>query len=59
MKINNLFGKKNKKNNSEVYVIAEIGHNHKGSLEIAKKLFLEAKNAGASAVKLQKRNNKL
>lgn len=58
MKINNLFGKKNKKTNSEVYVIAEIGHNHKGSLELAKKLFLEAKNAGASAVKLQKRNNK-
>ncbi len=42
----------------EFYFIAEIGHNHQGSLEKAKKLFLEAKNAGAHAVKLQKRNNK-
>ena len=40
------------------FVIAEIGHNHKGSVEIAKKLFLSAKKCGASAVKLQKRSNK-
>lgn len=40
------------------YVIAEIGHNHQGSLAKAKELFLEAKKAGADAVKLQKRNNK-
>ena len=57
MNLKNLFNNKNKKSNSKVYIIAEIGHNHKGSLEFAKQLFLEAKNAGANAVKLQKRNN--
>ena len=43
---------------SDCYVIAEIGHNHGGSVETAKQLFLEARNAGAHAVKLQKRNNR-
>lgn len=43
---------------SHCYVIAEIGHNHQGSLEQAKKLFWEAKQAGAHAVKLQKRDNR-
>lgn len=52
----NLFEKKLVKDQS--FVIAEVGHNHKGSVEIAKQLFLSAKNCGASAVKLQKRNNK-
>ncbi len=40
------------------FVIAEIGHNHQGSVELAKKMIMEANNCGASAVKLQKRNNK-
>lgn len=40
------------------YVIAEIGHNHKGDLKIACKMFELAKQAGADAVKLQKRFNK-
>ena len=40
------------------YVIAEIGHNHQGSIDKCKELFIKAKNAGANAVKLQKRNNK-
>lgn len=40
------------------YVIAEIGHNHQGSLDKAKELFREAKLAGAHAVKLQKRDNR-
>jgi N-acetylneuraminate synthase/sialic acid synthase len=40
------------------YVIAEIGHNHQGSLEKAKELFREAQLAGAQAVKLQKRDNR-
>ena len=40
------------------YIIAEIGHNHQGDLNIAFEMFKEAKHAGASAVKLQKRNNK-
>ena len=34
------------------YVIAEIGHNHQGSLEKARELFREARLAGAHAVKL-------
>lgn len=39
-------------------VIAEIGCNHKGDLEIAKKLIDEAVLAGAHVAKFQKRNNK-
>ncbi len=38
-----------------VYVIAEIGINHNGSLEIAKKLIDGAVFAGCNAVKFQKR----
>jgi N-acetylneuraminate synthase len=37
------------------YIIAEIGINHNGSLDIAKKLIDEAVNAKADAVKFQKR----
>ena len=37
------------------YVIAEIGINHNGSLEIAKQLIDEAYTAGCDAVKFQKR----
>ena len=40
---------------SPCYIIAEIGINHNGSLEIAKKLIDEAVTAKASAVKFQKR----
>jgi len=40
---------------SPVYVIAEIGLNHNGDMELAKKLILEAKRCGADAVKFQKR----
>ena len=43
---------------SDCYVIAEIGHNHQGDVEIAKKLIDVAWNCGADAVKLQTRNNK-
>jgi N-acetylneuraminate synthase/sialic acid synthase len=39
-------------------VIAEVGHNHQGSVEQAKALFKAAQEAGASAVKLQKRDNR-
>lgn len=40
------------------YVIAEIGHNHQGKLETAKEMFRIAKECGANAVKLQKRDNR-
>jgi N-acetylneuraminate synthase/sialic acid synthase len=40
------------------FVIAEIGHNHQGSLEKAKELFRTARDAGVDAVKLQKRDNR-
>lgn len=43
---------------SECYVIAEIGNNHQGDLEKAKLLFKRAKECGADAVKLQKRDNR-
>jgi sialic acid synthase len=42
---------------TDAWVIAEIGHNHQGSLENAKELFAEAARCGANAVKLQKRDN--
>src|SRR5947207_716350 len=44
---------------SECYVIAEIGHNHQGSLDKAKSLFRQAKECGVHAVKLQKRDNRV
>jgi N-acetylneuraminate synthase len=37
------------------YIIAEIGINHNGSLDLAKRLIDAAKDAGANAVKFQKR----
>jgi len=43
---------------SDCYVIAEVGHNHGGSVETCKELFDEAKGCGAHAVKLQKRDNR-
>jgi len=43
---------------SDCYVIAEIGHNHQGSVEQAKALFDRAKECGAHAVKTQKRDNR-
>ena len=42
-----------------VYIIAEIGINHNGSLDIAKKLIDEAVVAGCDAVKFQKRTPEL
>ncbi len=40
---------------SKCFVISEIGINHNGSLDIAKKMITVSKDAGADAVKFQKR----
>jgi sialic acid synthase len=42
----------------DCYVIAELGHNHQGSVENARELILAAKDCGVDAVKLQKRDNR-
>lgn len=39
------------------YVIAEIGHNHGGSVKTCRRMFDAAIESGADAVKLQKRHN--
>ena len=41
------------------YVVAEIGINHNGSMEITKKMIDAAKHAGVDAVKFQKRTPEL
>ncbi len=43
---------------SPCFIIAEIGHNHQGDLETAKKMIKTAAECGAHAVKFQKRSNK-
>ncbi len=45
--------------NAPAYIIAEIGINHNGSLDIAKHLIREAHEAGCNAVKFQKRTPEL
>src|SRR5436190_12137411 len=49
------FGKKLVGDGHPAYVIAEIGINHNGDLEIAKKMIDAAVHAGVDAVKFQKR----
>jgi sialic acid synthase len=41
------------------YLIAEVGHNHQGKLEVAIELIRTAAANGANAVKFQKRDNKI
>ncbi len=53
MKLNEIFKNKNLEKRYKVYFIAEIGVNHEGSINLAKKLIKEAKFAGADAVKFQ------
>ena len=43
-------------NTNRTFIIAEIGINHQGDINIAKKLIDVAKEAGCDAVKFQKRN---
>ena len=43
----------NIKNFSKPYIIAELGSNHNGDMELARKLITEAKEAGADCVKFQ------
>ena len=38
---------------SRCFIVAEIGINHNGSLELAKKMIIAAKKSGADAVKFQ------
>ena len=47
---------KNLNEKSPAFIIAEIGINHQGSVDIAKKLILKARECGADAVKFQKRS---
>ena len=49
------FGKKLVGDGYPAYIIAEIGINHNGNLETAKKMIDAAVHAGADAVKFQKR----
>lgn len=49
------FGKKTVGDGHPAYIIAEIGINHNGDLDIAKKMIEAAVHAGADAVKFQKR----
>lgn len=46
----------NRFNIDNIYIVAEIGQNHNGDMEIAKALIDEASMAGCSAVKLAKRD---
>ena len=46
-------------NNNQNYLIAELCCNFCGDMDLAKEFVLEAKNNGADAIKLQKRDNKI
>jgi N-acetylneuraminate synthase/sialic acid synthase len=44
---------------SDAYVIAEVGANHQGRVDVCKAIFDAASQCGANAVKLQKRDNRV
>jgi len=46
------------RDDGDCFVIAEIGHNHQGSLKQAIELFEKAAECGVDCVKLQKRHNR-
>ncbi len=52
-------GKYSISEDSPCFVIAEIGHNHQGNLDLARKMIDAAAQAGANAVKFQKRSKDL
>ncbi len=52
------FGDKEIKNFNEPYIVAEIGANHNGDMDLAKKLIKSAVECGADAVKFQSWNTK-
>jgi N-acetylneuraminate synthase/sialic acid synthase len=43
---------------TDAFVIAEIGHNHQGNVDLCEQMFIAAAKAGANSVKLQKRDNR-
>ena len=43
---------------TDCFVVAEIGHNHQGKIKTCMEMLKVAKDCGANAVKLQKRDNK-
>ncbi|GBO87188.1 N-acetylneuraminate synthase family protein [Marinobacter salsuginis] len=49
-------GKHSLNKDAPVFTIAEIGNNHNGSVELAKRLVSEAQSAGADCVKFQMRD---
>lgn len=53
-----IIGNRSVSDETDAYVIAEIGHNHEGDLAKAEELFRQAAAAGAHAAKLQKRDNR-
>ncbi|GAH99473.1 unnamed protein product, partial [marine sediment metagenome] len=52
-------GGRNVGNGCPVYIVAEVGINHNGDLDIARKLIDAAIFAGCDAVKFQKRTPEL
>jgi N-acetylneuraminate synthase/sialic acid synthase len=53
-----ILGGKRIDDSSPAYVIAEIGHNHGGDLNLCLSMIAAAKKAGCDAIKLQKRTNR-
>jgi len=43
----------NELKSNKPYIIAELGSNHNGDMELARKLILEAKKSGVDCVKFQ------
>ena len=51
--VSNMFNYYGLKQGGRPYIIAEIGANHNGDMNLARKLITEAKNCGADCVKFQ------